>query len=78
MGKRKGHYKAKGGGGRGQFQKQHEAGKMAAKRGLKKEVAAKSGGFEEWAERMVENPLNLLGWAVGFILLAVSIKILTT
>lgn len=78
MGKRKGHYKAKGGGGRGQFQKQHEAGKRVVKRGLKKEVGEKPGGFEEWAERMVENPLNLLGWAVGFILLAVSIKILTT
>lgn len=78
MGKRKGHYKAKGGGGRGQFQKQHEAGKRAVKRGVKKEVAEKPGGFEEWAERMVENPLKFLGWTVFFILLAVSIKILTT
>lgn len=78
MGKRKGHYKAKNGGGRGQFQKQHEAGKRAAKRGVKKEVAAKPGGFEQWAERMVENPLKFLEWTVGFILAAALIKILIT
>ena len=77
MGKRKGHYKAKGGGGRGQFQKQHQAGKAVKKRS-QTAAAEKPGGFEEWAERMVENPLKFLGWTVFFILLAVSIKILTT
>lgn len=78
MGKRKGHYKAKGGGGRGQFQKQHEAGKRAAKRGVKKEVTAKPGGFEEWAESMVENPLKFLWYTVLIIFVAVIIKILIT
>ena len=77
MGKRKSHYKAKGGGGRGQFHQLHEAGK-ATKKKVKQESEKTVGGFEEWAERMVENPLKFLGWTVGFILLAVSIKILTT
>jgi len=78
MGKRKGHYKAKGGGGRGQFQKQHEAGKRAGNRGVKKGVAAKPGGFEEWAERMVENPLKFLEYTALIVLAAALIKILTT
>lgn len=75
MGKRKGHYKAKNGGGRGQFQKQHEAGKAAKRKAQTKEKKT-AGGFEEWAESMVENPLKFLGWTVGFIFAATVIKIL--
>lgn len=74
MGKRKGHYKAKHAGRTGQFFREHEAGKRPVKRGEKKEV--KPGGFEEWAESMVENPLKFLGWTVGFIFAATVIKIL--
>ncbi len=40
--------------------------------------APKPGGFEEWAERMVENPLKFLEYTALIILAAALIKILTT
>ncbi len=78
MGKRKANLKAKHG-GKGRIQMQHEAGKRTGKRPVKpmpRTPAAKAGSFEEWAEKMVSNPLEFLSYTVFIIFVAVCIKML--
>jgi len=49
MGKRKGHYKAKGGGGGGRYQKPHERGKRTGRKAVPvQRIAPQDDGFWKW------------------------------